>query len=356
MKILQIIPWLGLGGAEVMCENLCNELKNMGHDVTVVSFFNKNTAITERMNENGIPVLFLNKQDGFDCSVFKKLFDLIKSIKPDVVHTHLHAGMYAVPVAMFSGVRRIVYTVHNVASKETTKLGKLLNQVFFRFRRVTPVALSASIQKTILEVYHLSEDKVPVVLNGVALEKCIVKNDYSIAQSAQIINVARMMEVKNHHELLKGFRLLLDKGIDARLTLIGDGELRDSVLEQIQHLELQERVKLIPKTDNVYPFLSDADIFILPSKYEGIPMSIIEAMGTGLPIVASKVGGIPDMLENNQSALLCEPNAEAISVCLERFIGSETLRTSCGENARNTSSRFSSKIMAEQYEKIYQLL
>jgi glycosyltransferase involved in cell wall biosynthesis len=101
--------------------------------------------------------------------------------------------------------------------------------------------------------------------------------------------------------------------------------------------------------------LHDADIFTLPSNYEGIPMTLIEAMGTGLPIVATAVGGVPDMLTNDENALIIDNNNEAISRAFETYYKDLELRKRHGEKAKERSSAFSATTMAKKYESIYSL-
>ena len=104
---------------------------------------------------------------------------------------------------------------------------------------------------------------------------------------------------------------------------------------------------------NVYPYLHDADIFTLPSIYEGNPMTIIEAMGTGLPIVASRVGGIPDMIHDGESGILVEPEPRAVCDALARMVEDGALRRRLGENAKAQSRQFSAEHMAEDYLTCY---
>ena len=104
---------------------------------------------------------------------------------------------------------------------------------------------------------------------------------------------------------------------------------------------------------NVYPYLHDADIFTLPSIYEGNPMTIIEAMGTGLPIVASRVGGIPDMISDGESGLLVEPEPQSICTDLTRLVEDAALRQRLGLAARKQSQTFSAEHMARDYISCY---
>ena len=354
MKILQVIPYFCFGGAETMCENLTYGLTAMGHRVTVVSLYAQRTPISRRMEEAGIRILYLDKKLGLDVSMVSKLYRIMKQEKPDAVHTHLDVIKYAVPAAKLAGVKRCVHTVHNVAQKEAEgRLQKLINGFFYRLGWSVPVALSPLVQQTVVEFYGLKQAAVPVIFNGVDLSRCLPKETYAFAGGPRLLHIGRFNEQKNHRRVLEAFRLFSRIYPDARLDLLGDGELLEETKAYARELSLQEKVQFRGSQSNVYPWLRDADLFLLPSDYEGMPMTVIEAMGTGLPIVATEVGGLPDMITRNESGLLTELSAEAVSeACLE-LAKSEELRARLGRKAREESRRFSAEFMAESYLRLY---
>ena len=120
-----------------------------------------------------------------------------------------------------------------------------------------------------------------------------------------------------------------------------------------EKLEVADKVEFLGLQSNVYPYLNKADVFCLPSEYEGVPMTLIEAMGTGLPIIASNVGGIPDMLVNEENALLVEPDDVAVETAIEKLYNDIELRVRLGNAAALRSEEFSAKAMACSYIKIY---
>ena len=349
MKILQVIPYFCFGGAETMCENLTYALTAMGHQVTVVSLYNERTPISERMERAGIRIRYLDKKLGLDLSMIPKLANIIGDEKPDVVHTHLDVIKYAVAAARLKGIRRCVHTVHNVADKEAEgRIQKIINGTYFRLGWSVPVALSPEVKRSILSFYGMQEADVPVIYNGVDLSRCRRKEAYD-AETFRILHIGRFNEQKNHKGLLEAFSLIHREAPKCRLMLIGDGELRSEMEELAKKLNISEVVDFLGSRENVYPFLQEADVFLLPSSFEGMPMTIIEAMGTGLPIVATAVGGVPDMLVNEESALLvaCEP--EAVAEAVLRLLGDAELREKLGQKAKQESIRFSAEHMAACY-------
>lgn len=355
MKIIQVLPYFCFGGAETMCENLTCALRQLGHEVTVVSLYNEHTPISQRMEAAGVPIRYLDKKLGLDLSMISKLAAIFREEKPDVVHTHLDVIKYAVPAARLAGVKRCVHTVHSVAHKEAEgRLQKLSNRFFYHAGWSAPVALSREVQQTILEFYGLPERAVPVVMNGIDLSQCVAKEDYAMADPWRFVHVGRLDTPKNQERLLRAFRKVLDTHPRARLTLVGDGDLRPRLEALTAELDLRDAVIFAGMQENVHPFLAEADIFVLTSDYEGIPMTILEAMGTGLPIVSTAVGGVPDVLADGKTGLLTAPDVEAVAEACQRLATDASLRETLGRSALADSVRFSARTMAKSYLDIYQ--
>lgn len=352
MKIVQIMPEFGLAGAEIMCENLTYELIKLGHDVIVVSMYDYHSAITERLEEAGIDVRYLKKKLGVDFSMIKKIEKILKESKADVVHTHRNCAQYAVPAAIMAGIKCRVHTVHSIAEKENGKLARKLNRFFFIHRQAVPVALSDLVRDTIVKEYGIKKEDIPVIYNGINLSECHLKTDYSVDGNFKILHIGRFSEEKNHIGLLKAFNIFYDKHPDSELWLIGEGKNKTEIEQYVKENELVAAVKFLGQQSNVYGYLHDADIFTLPSLYEGIPMSLIEAMGTGLPIVATRVGGVPDMLDD-ESALLIPVDTEAIAEAFEKYYTNAELREKNGKAALSLAIKFSSETMAESYINAY---
>lgn len=354
MKILQIIPYFCFGGAEIMCENLVYAQKQLGHEVIAVSLGPERTVISQRMEAAGVRVEYLDKKPGLDLNMIPRLVKLMKREKPDAVHSHLSVIKYVGLAAKLAGAKKYVHTVHSVAYEEAEgPLQKITNKFYFRNGWAVPVALSPEIQKTVLDLYGLAPEQVPIIYNGVDLSRCIPKEDHRTGETVNILHVGRFDIPKNHPGLLRAFARLHRELPQCRLHLVGDGESRPEMEVLAKELGIGDAVTFHGMQSNVYPYLHDADIFVLPSLYEGIPMTIIEAMGTGLPIVASRVGGIPGLLDGGESGMLIENDDDAIAAALKTLVLDQSLREAYGRKAKENSIRFSSRSMAEQYCDIY---
>lgn len=351
MKICQIIPDLPMGGAETMCVTLSIELKKLGHQVCVISLYDCDTILSRRLTDAGIQLQCMGKKPGLDPGCIPKLRKAIKIFAPDVIHTHIHALKYAYIAALGLGIP-MLRTIHSIASQDA-EADTAINRFLFARGGVIPIAISDAIKDTTAEYYHLNISSIPVILNGVDLSRCIPKENYTADGAIKLLHIGRFHEAKNHKDIIQAMTMLKKRGIPVTLDCYGDGELLEEIKNSVARLDLQNTVRLRGVSADVFPILHDADIFLLPSVWEGIPMTIIEAMGTGLPIIASNVGGIPDMIEHNVSGLLIAPEAQALADAVEALSKDTSLRAHLGKGALQAVHRFSAEEMAEGYLSLY---
>ncbi len=351
MKVLIVLPKLTLGGVETCCENLATALKKAGHEPVVVALYRYESAISKRIEEAGIKLYYLDKKTGADFSMYKKLRKIIRTEKPDVIHTHLYVTKYVIPASFAIKVKK-VHTMHNIASEENlTRMGNSLNRIFFKFCKVQPVAISEMVRATTSEMFKIPGEKIPIVFNGIPLDRCLVKESTELSDRPVILNIGRFTEQKNQIALIDAMHLVHEKHPEAVLHIYGEGELQSELEKRIGGAEY---IKLCGLIGNIYPILADADIFALPSSYEGLPMTLIEAMGSGLPIIASAVGGVPELITSGETGFICGTNAQSIADKINECIEKSELRAACAKSALEKSRRFSSEVMAEGYIKVYQ--
>ncbi len=335
-----------------MCANLAIELKKMGHDVLVVSLYSLKTYIVDEMIGNGIRFVSLGKKGGIDFSFFFKLARLIHKEKPDVVHSHLYATKYAQFLASIFGVRTKVFTIHNEASKDGTRIDHCLNRFLLKFCNVIPVTLSHDLIDSSCKVYGPKLRQMPVVFNGIPLDKCQPVVGYP-SEAKKFLHVGRFMTAKNHKNLIEGFVKAKKTCPSIELFMYGEGPLQSEIMQLVEKYEAASYIHYCGISSDIYSIMHGMNVFLLPSLWEGFPMTLVEAMGTGMPIIASNVGGIPNMLKNNHSALLIEPNSESITESIVAMYNDSSLRERLGRNALEDSTKFSSKGMALSYLKVY---
>lgn len=354
MKIMLVIPAFVIGGAENMVCNLAKELKHLGVSVVIVVFYIANSCTETELQNAGIEIVSLDKHLGFDIRTITRLHELIKTYKPDIIHSHLHTLSYV----WLADVRvPVVHTLHSVASREQTGIRKALCGLIYRFsKKVTPVALTDEVKESIIEEYGVNSKKIREVQNGIDLTRCIKKSSYDLVNEKEvhIVHVGRMIELKNHHlmiDCIEQLNQISDKTF--YLHCFGTGKLLDEIKMHIDASKMNEYVVLEGISNSITKILGGYDIFILPSQQEGMPVSVIEAMGVGMPIIASNVGGIPDVIIHKKNGYLIEPTLKALSAAILNLSNSKEDRERIGKTAIIDSRNYSSKKMTENYIDVY---
>lgn len=354
LRIIQFIPEFIVSGGETMCANLCIGLKEKGHEVLAVSLFNYQSSLTELLNNKGIEIKYLDKKPGFDISIFGKIKKIIKEFKPDVIHTHLYIMNYVMPIANNLGIKVKIHTVHSVASREQSSIRKIYAYYAYHYKNVKPIALSKEIQKTICEEYELEEENVPIVFNGEDTNHIKKKEDYSF-KTFNILHVGRFVELKNQLMIVEVIERLINEGLNIKMTFTGnyENDYGQKVREYVKERRLESAVVFKGIVNGIEKVFSEADIFVLPSKFEGMPMTIIEAMSAAMPIIASNVGGIKDMLTNDCNAILINPNKEELYKAIKELYFDIKKREFLGNNAYKEKNKYSRENMASAYESEY---
>lgn len=351
MKIVQIITSLNLGGAQTLLENLSYGLQEAGQDVIVISLESNHSATAERIENRGIQIIYLDKKPHYDPSIVGKLSRVLRKLKPDIIHAHNIKKAYVYLAARKAGLNKIVYTVHNMAWQEQNAIGGIFSYVMFHAGGMIPVGLSPKVTRSIKKRYHLKH--VPTIYNGSDLGRFQKRTDYSLHAEPWILNIARLDAQKNHKRLIEAFEIVSRSFPESRLVLVGEGELQDDIKKLAEAAGLSGKVLFEGFQEDIPAYIEKSDIFCLSSDYEGMPMTLIEAMAGGMPIVSTNVGGIPDMLQNEYSALLTKTDAAEIAQALIRLLSEESLRRTLGENAHKAAGRFSHTRMANNYLKLY---
>lgn len=353
MRILQVMPDFEMAGAQTMLENLAMELeKNKENEVEIISFYNKKCAITERLERNKIKIHYLGKINGLDFRMYFRIYNIIKTFSPEIIHTHRYALEYIIPVIkrMKNKNIKVIHTIHNLADKEVPKRLQKKQLVWFKMENVIPVAISEEIKKSVINLYKLSENEVPVIYNGINIEKCIPKTSYEFNNT--VLHIGRFSEQKNHEELIDIFKECVKADDKIKLDLVGEGKLKKKIKNKVERMNLSNNVNFIGKIEEPYRLINEADIFVLPSKWEGMPMTVIEAMGTGIPIIAYNVGGLKDMIKKDESGILVNNSREFVEAILE-LKDNLSKRRSLGERALKYAQKFSSVEMSKKYQRLY---
>jgi glycosyltransferase involved in cell wall biosynthesis len=356
---MQILPDLGVGGAEQMAGHLMAGLAP-SHSVTAVSLgLPLNSPIEQQVRDAGIPLLFLRKPTGFDPRMFIRLYRVLTEVRPDVVHTHLSVLRYLLPPALLCGVPVIVHTLHNVAERETDAVGRRIHKLAFR-KAVQAVAICDEVAVSFRRLYGMNCKA--IIPNGVQVSAQPATPAARAAWRAQegldpdavvFTSVGRLEPQKNPFLLMRAFAELRDPR--ARLLLAGSGSLADSVAAWVRVHGLDHRIHLLGLRNDVSACLAASDIFVLASDWEGHPLAVMEAMTAGLPVIATAVGGVPELVGNGiQGVLVPRGEGGPLTVAMELLTEDAAKRRSMGDAARQRArTEFSVDRMVHSYADFY---
>ncbi|TAN67481.1 glycosyltransferase [Paraclostridium sordellii 8483] len=357
-KVFIIVPTLGTGGGEKLVIDLATNIDKSIFDVSIISLFAPRGTIYEKivMKEN-INVIYMNKVVGIDFKLIFKLIKLFKEYRPDIVHTHLNVMPYVLPAVIKSRVKSRIHTVHSVADKEAEGILRLVMKFAYKNFNFTPVAICDYVQETISKVYGIKISEIPCIYNGVN-SNIFNKNRYTYKNRNKkyinLINIGTLYHVKNQKLIIDAFSEVQKQIPNIRLTILGDGELRTEIESQINSYNLNNKITLKGVVENVADELNNSDIYIMASNYEGLPLSILEAMSCELPIIATKAGGVIDIVENNENGILVDIGSkQQLEVAMKVLCNNEELRTKMGEKSKSLSQKYDIRKVAKDYEKLY---
>jgi len=354
MRIVQVVETLEVGGLERVAVDLALQQQAAGHAAMLYCIV-RTGPLAQIATTNSITVRCFDKLPG---PSFKSLYSLTRALyqdTPDVVHTH-QAGIhhYAALAGYLAGVPAIVTTRHS----PSTSLLRPYQDRYFRW--VLPLTSNVAVvsQATLdfLVSCGFPASKMRVIRNGISVAKYRAKSAKPSGRKPLIRfgTVARFVPEKAHSVLLRAFGLLLQSVPAAELRIIGYGPLFEDTHRLVDRLGLANHVHLAGRTDDVPAVLSELDVFVLSSVSEGLPLVILEAMAAGLPIVSTRVGGIPEVAIEGQVAWYCEPgSAESLSQAMLQAATSSRLCEMGCTAARLAQEQLDVSVMQKKYEAMY---
>ena len=362
LRVLHIIPTFGIGGAERMVVNLLKAFNHEKFEVAACSLYSEaSTFFEKQLKEYKIPVYYLGKHKGLDLRMIPRLYHLFKTFKPDIVHTHLYAIRNAIIPIILCRIPLRFHTLHSIAYKETDRIGRIINWITFHFCKVIPISISQEVAKTTYDLYHV---ETPIIYNGISVNcfqlKKNIRSFYRKKENLKesdiiFIHVANFSPQKNHRLLIKAFGQAVKQSPNLKLLHVGDGELRNEMEKFVKEKKLEQSIYFLGLRQDIPELLAACDVFILSSDWEGTPMTILEAMAARKPIIATAVGGVPELVENGVTGLLVPPkNTQALAEAILQLVGNSTLREEMGrEGQRKALERFDINQIARQYEELY---
>ena len=363
-KIVHIFKATGVSGSENHLLTLLPEL-NKKFDVYVILLVENGNQVDELkalLEENGITIYCVIIKHHLDFFVILKIYSLIKRIKPDIAHTHLiHADIYGTLACRIAGVPRIVSSKHNHDPFRAHPIFRLTSSIVSRYHdRI--VAISESLKEFLYKVEGIDKEKITVIKYGLNPEqlasvstksnkRLTLRTEFKIPHDYIIIgNVARLISQKGYPYLIDAFHDLVKERFKIVLVIVGEGLLREELQNQVRYLGLEDKVFFTGYRTDAIQLMSEFDMFVFPSIWEGFGLVLLEAMALSKPIIASNVSAIPEIVVDGETGFLVTPkDVSGLKNAMKKLIVSPDRRKLMGEKGRKRlKSEFSVEKMVKK--------
>jgi glycosyltransferase involved in cell wall biosynthesis len=301
-RIAHITLGLDTGGQEKLLVEFARRADRRCVDLTFISLTTRGRLAAE-IEAHGWPVVALEMAPGFHPGTVLRLASMFRRRRVDVVHTHDNKPLiYAAPAARLAGVRRIVHTRHFAHLAHLTRRQQLLTTAAAQLTDVYACVSQDCTRIAAGEGVHSA--RLQTIWNGIDL-KCFACAGPRLDGPAVL--VARLSPEKDIATLLRAVAIVLRQRPDFRLDIAGDGPLREDLIRLARELQLTNNVRFLGEIHDVAGLLAEARLFVLSSLTEGISLKLLEAMSCGLPVVATSVGGNPEVVEDGATGILVPP-------------------------------------------------
>lgn len=366
--IAHVIYRLDVGGLENGLVNIINGLPagQFRHAIICLTDY---TDFYRKIRVD-VELIALHKKPGNGLGIYWQLFKVLRRLRPDIIHTRNLAALEAQLPAWLAGVRHRIHGLHGwdvsadrAVSDRHLKLYQLMDRLVQCY-----IPLSDELENFLFEQVAIKRSKSHKICNGVDTQRFVPAGDakrsilpdgFMPADGLLIGAVGRLEPVKNQSLLVESFIELLARqpGLKSklRLMLVGDGSMRDVIEQRIKAAGLSELVWLTGSRNDVPELMSALDVFVLPSRAEGISNTILEAMASGLPVIATDVGGNAQLvIEGETGFIVASEAATMLADKLEQYADDDALLKRHAQAGRlRAEQRFSLEHMVSEYQKVY---
>lgn len=383
MKVLRVIARLNMGGPALHVAYLTAGLRDRGYDTTLVAgtLARGEDSMGFVADELGVDVVRIEEL-GREISPFRdllatvRLARVIRRERPRILHTHTaKAGAVGRLAALLAGPARppvIVHTFHGHVLRGY--FGPVRTRFFLALERwlaahtTALIAVGPQVRDDLVALGVAPPERFVVVRLGIELEERVRPQDDGRAETRRYLGVpdgrfvvgwvGRMTAVKRTDDVLEAFRLLREQGIDACLCLVGDGPDRERLERRAAELGVIRDTLFLGYQEDVAPYYAAFDALVLPSANEGTPVSVIEALAAETPVVATRVGGVPDVVREGEEGFLVDAgDTGELAERLARLARDAKLRRRLGESGRErVLTRYAVDRLLDDIDRLYREL
>jgi len=365
MKIVYVIGGLGVGGAERQLLYLVERVARLA-DVTVISLSGSDIGLRPEFERlAGVRTVLCPKRPGIDVMLVPRLAALLRRERPVIVHTYLRtAGYWGRVAACLAGVPIRIASERNLEI-ERGQFANLLDRILSSVTDRVVVNADA-IRDYLVHIEGLDPEKIEIIRNGVPVSRTlsefeahIVRRGFGLSDFEYVVAfIGRLVPQKNPALFLAMAQAVVRSGLKCGFLLVGDGPLRTILADQTRTLGIQDAVRFTGVRNDVSRILGVIDLLVLTSDWEGLPNVILEALAAGVPVVATRVGGVGEVLEDGVTGYIVPPrDLPTLIDRVLRVLSDREVRDRCGRRGReSTQSRFSISVMVDRTVALYNSL
>ncbi|MHC5611062.1 MAG: glycosyltransferase [Nostoc sp.] len=363
-KIIIFSTSLGLGGADQQVIALASNLINRGHQVKIVSMVPLGIMGLEAQS-HGFDIATLNMSPGVpEPRVIPKLIHLINDWQPHIIHSHmLHANLLARIVRLFTRVPVIISTAHNVDESNGARWRGIAYR-FTDFLCDLTICISKAGLERYIQIGLVSKGKARFIPNFVNTNKfkfdselrSNIRSKLGFGDKFIWLAVGRLDAVKDYPTTIKAFTIALKQNSNALLIIVGIGKLKSDIEELVKELQIESNVIFLGARSDVVALMNAADAYLMSSALEGMPIVLLEAAATQLPIVSTDVGGTRETILDGESGFLVpSKNPQVLAEVMSKMMAiPEVERLQMGQKGREfVLANYSTEEVVTQWEHLY---
>lgn len=363
--VAQVVYRLDYGGLENGVVNLVNRMPAERYRQAVVCLAGFGREFRSRIRRDDVEIVSIDKRPGKDPAAYLRMWRALRRLRPEIVHTRNLGTVDMQWVAVAAGVPRRVHGEHGWEASDPQGLSPRSLHIRRACRPAVHryVPMSRDLAAWLQSAVHVPPSRIRQAYSGVDTGRFRPATTPELAARPEGIvrvgTVGRLDPVKNHAALLRSVRSILDRRIDLgtalRLTIVGDGPQRATLESLTRELGLEGRVEFTGTRDDTAQMMRSFDLFVLASMNEGISNTILEAMASGLPVLAARVGGNPELVVPDVTGLLYDPaDSDGLTAGLLRYLDEPALREAHGRAGRErVLAKFGLDSMIQRYLEIY---
>lgn len=347
-KVLIIVNALNIGGAENMIYELVKSINKEEYLPVVVCYGQKIQNSLEQKMEKICDVKYVGLTGEINLNSMKKVFSVIKEINPDIIHAHQGGVTFAIPWCVLNRVPLCI-TVHSKPEQAFSPVNNRMIRIFKNIINLKVIAVSKENLMFVRDFYKIGKNKSDFINNGIDIDRFYkLKHD-----NFTFINVARQDENKNQILIIRAMEKLVRNGKNVNLLLIGEGPCHNYLKSEVYRLGLSESISFIGQIADPEKYYAVSDVYVQTSFREALPLSVLEAMATGLPIIATNVGGLKDIVDENGILLAAGDEQALYSAMIYMSNVSDLEYTRMSNNSKKRVEDYTSIQMAEKYGNVY---